>query len=609
MCGIVGYVGPQQAQEVLIRGLSKLEYQGYDSAGLAVFHEGRLEVRKKHGRLKSLAEGLASSPLMGQLGIAHTRWATHGKPSDINAHPHTDEHGKFAVVHNGIIENYLELKEELMSQGHRFVSETDSEVIAHLLSSLYDGDLLSTVRRAVEKMRGSYALGILCTDHPEQLVAVRLSSPLVVGVGQGEHFIASDVTALLDYTRDVHYLDEGQMAVLTAGGVQLYDAQGQPVTQSLFHVDWDPVQSEKGGYPHFMLKEIHEQPRSLQNTLTGRISADGKAVTLDEIQLSRQEIAGLDRICIVGCGTAYHAGLVGKTIIESLARVPVEVDVASEFRYRDPVLTPNTLVIVVSQSGETADTLAALRESRRRGVPVLGITNVIGSTIAREADKVLLTMAGPEIAVASTKAYTAQLMAFFLLGLYLAQEKGTLEQEKVARYIQQLRTLPQLVETLLKQTDALREVAERISQHRHLFFIGRGLDYAVALEGSLKLKEISYLHSEAYAAGELKHGTLALVEEGTPVVALATQGHLFEKMRSNIKEIRARGAYVWGIGMQGIPLNQDVVDEHFFIPETEPLFSSVLAVIPLQFLAYYTALALGNDVDNPRNLVKSVMVE
>lgn len=610
MCGIVGYIGNRNAQEIIVEGLRKLEYRGYDSAGVAVLNGAGVEVQKAKGRLSVLEGLLGERPLRGNLGIGHTRWATHGRPSDENAHPHTDAHNRFAVVHNGIIENFLAIKEELLQKGYEFRSETDTEVIAHLLADLYDGDLVSTVRKAVKKMKGAYALGILCEHEPDKLVAVRLASPLIIGVGDGEAFIGSDIPALLEHTRDVYILNEGEMAVLTRDGVELLNAEtGEKIERELFRVEWDLVQAEKGGYDSFMLKEIHEQPRAIRDTMGARVDEANKRVVLPELKMSDAELASFDRIFIVACGTSMHAGLVGKDVIEKLTRVPVEVAIASEFRYRDPIFTDNTLVIVISQSGETADTLAALREAKKRGVRVLAITNVVGSSVDREADEVITTWAGPEVAVASTKAYTCQVVALYLFALYLAQVKGTQTAEQIADIVGELLELPDKVAEVLDQTDSLRAFAERIKHVNSLFFIGRSLDYAVSLEGSLKLKEISYIHSEAYAAGELKHGTLALIEDDVPVIALATQPDIYDKMISNIVEVKARGAHVLGVALEGDHELKKTVDQVIHIPATTPMLTPVLAVIPLQLLAYYAAVARGHDVDKPRNLAKSVTVE
>jgi glucosamine--fructose-6-phosphate aminotransferase (isomerizing) len=610
MCGIVGYIGNKNAQEIIIGGLRKLEYRGYDSAGVAVLTKDGLTYNKAKGRLAVLEKRLEGKPLVGNAGIGHTRWATHGKPSDENAHPHTDAQVKFAVVHNGIIENFLAIKEELIAKGYTFTSETDTEVIAHLLADLYDGDIVSTTQRAVRRMRGAYALGIMTEHEPDKLVAVRLASPLIVGVGQGESFIGSDIPALLEHTRDVYILNEGEMAVLTRDGVELFHAEtGEKIERELFHVDWDLVQAEKGGYESFMLKEINEQPQAVRDTMGARIDPETKKIVLPELKMSDAELASYDRIYIVACGTSMHAGLVGKEVIEKLVRVPVEVAIASEFRYRDPIFTDHTLVIVISQSGETADTLAALREAKKSGVKVLAVTNVVGSSVAREADEVIVTWAGPEVAVASTKAYTCQVVALYLFALYFAQVKGTQTADQIAEVVDHLLQLPAKIGELLKQTDAIREYAQTIKDVNSLFFIGRSLDYAVSLEGSLKLKEISYIHSEAYAAGELKHGTLALIEDNVPVIALATQPDIYEKMVSNIVEVKARGARVLGFALEGDEDLIKTVDQVIHIPATLPFLTPVLTVIPLQLLSYYASTARGNDVDKPRNLAKSVTVE
>lgn len=610
MCGIVGYIGKRGSQDILLDGLKKLEYRGYDSAGIAVFTDNGLEVTKSKGRLAVLEDKLQGQPLTGFVGIGHTRWATHGKPSDVNSHPHTDNTAKFSVVHNGIVENYLQLKEELSGKGHVFVSETDTEVISHLIADEYDGSIIAAVQRAVKRMRGAFALGVLSEYEPDRLVAVRVASPLVIGVGDGENFIGSDIPAILAYTRNVYILNDGEMAVLTRNGVELMTIEGETISKEIVYVDWDLVTAEKAGFDHFMLKEIHEQPKAYRDTMIGRITGDGESVDLKELDMTDEEVRAIRKIHIVACGTAYHAGLVGKSVLESLARIPVENDVASEYRYRSPIITPDTLVIVVSQSGETADTLAALREAQRSGARVLAITNVVGSSIDREADDVLVTWAGPEIAVASTKAYTSQLIAFYLLGLHIARVRGTLEQAAARELIDGLLELPDQVESILEQSAVLKQVAESLSHHKSLFFIGRGVDYAVAQEGSLKLKEISYIHSEAYAAGELKHGTLALIEDDVPVIALVTQEALYEKTLSNIKEVKARGAHVLAIVNSG---SEDEVaksvDELFAIPKTLPILSPALSVVPLQLLSYYASLALGHDVDKPRNLAKSVTVE
>lgn len=609
MCGIVGYIGHRNAQDILLNGLRKLEYRGYDSTGIAVVTDQGMQVEKAQGRLAVLEGRLRSRPLHGRIGIGHTRWATHGGPSEVNAHPHKDREGKISVVHNGIIENYLPLKEELQSKGYSFVSETDTEVIAHLLADLYDGDIVSTVRRAVKRMRGAYALAVLCSEEPDKLIAVRLASPLIIGIGQGENFIGSDIPAILEYTRDVYILNDGEMAVLTNDGVDLMTIEGNLITREMVYVDWDVQTAEKAGYDHFMLKEIHEQPKAYRDTMGARIDESDSRVILDEVRLTAEQLRRIQHIQIVACGTAYHAGLVGRQVMEQMVRVPTTVEVASEYRYRNPIINEHTLVIVVSQSGETADTLAALREAKRQGARVIAITNVVGSSAAREADDCIITWAGPEIAVASTKAYTTQLIVFYLLGMHFAQLMGTMDRSSIVEILKHMRQLPEQVQALLDQSERVRATAERLAEHEHLFYIGRGLDYAAAQEGSLKLKEISYIHSEAYAAGEMKHGTLALIEQGTPVIALATQTEVMEKTISNIIEVRARGAYVIGITAQGNEELEKSVDEVFYIPRTLDLLTPALAIVPLQLLAYYAALARGNDVDKPRNLAKSVTVE
>lgn len=610
MCGIVGYLGRQPAVPILIEGLKKLEYRGYDSAGIAVLNGHALTVTKSAGKISLLENMLQEESCPNScIGIGHTRWATHGRPSDINSHPHTDCTGQFAVVHNGIIENYQILKEWLQQEGHSFVSETDTEVLPHLVEHFYRGDLETAVLEVMSRVKGSYAMVVFTQKEPNKLVAARKDSPLVVGLGENEYFLASDIPAILNHTRQAYILNDGEVAVLMAEGVQVLDRWGLPVDKPVFTVEWDAVAAEKGGYEHFMLKEIHEQPKALQDTLTSRITPDHRRIQLSEVTLSPQQIRDIRKILIVACGTAYHAGLVGKYVIEKLARIQVEVDIASEFRYRDPLLDGHTLVIVVSQSGETADTLAALREAKRKGARVLAVTNVVGSSVSREADDVLYTWAGPEIAVASTKAYTTQLICMYLIGLYLAQVRESLRPGEIEQIIKELRLLPKQVQTILDRERMIKDLAVKHTASENCFFIGRGLDYAVAMEGSLKLKEISYIHAEAYAAGELKHGTLALIVQGIPVLALTTQEDLLEKTISNIKEVKAREATVIGLAFEG---NEEVlksVDEVIYLPRTHQVLASVLAVIPLQLLAYYAAVARGTDVDQPRNLAKSVTVE
>lgn len=608
MCGIVGYVGKKQAQSILLAGLKKLEYRGYDSAGLAVYNGERIQVNKTVGRLTTLEDKLKSQHMPGRIGIGHTRWATHGKPSDDNSHPHTDNSGKIAIVHNGIVENYLSLKQELTAKGHTFVSETDTEVIAHLLAELYDGDIAATVQQAVKRLEGAFALTVSTEYEPDKLVVVREKSPLVIGVGEGEHYIASDAPAILPFTRHMIILQDGDIAIISSDNVDLFTSGEGPIEREVQEVTWDVAQAERGGFDHFMQKEIFEQPKAFRDTLGGRI--DGNRICLqNELALTKEQIRNVDRIHVVACGTASYAGMVGKGLIEKLARIPVEWDIASEYRYNDRIITKKTLVIVVSQSGETADTLAAMREAQQHGARVLAITNVVGSSISREADEVIYTWAGPEIAVASTKAYTSQLIVFYLIALFFAQVRGTQTAERLTALTSELQKLPDYAEAILEQADKIRDIACKIVSYDNLFYIGRGLDYALSLEGSLKLKEISYIHSEAYAAGELKHGTLALIEEGTPVIALATQTDVFSKTLSNIKEVKARGAQVIGLrrsGDDGLDLSVDNVLE---IPAVHPLLAPPLAVIPLQLLAYYTAILRGNDVDKPRNLAKSVTVE
>lgn len=609
MCGIVGYVGQRNVAEVVIHGLSKLEYRGYDSAGIAVLNSAKIRVVKSVGRLANLEDKLETEQLSGHLGIGHTRWATHGRPSDENAHPHQDCSGRFALVHNGIIENYLSLREELVNKGHQFKSETDTEVIVHLVEELFNGDLKSTMIEVGKRIHGAYSIVVMTKDDPNTLIAMRKQSPLIIGLGEAENFVASDIPAILEYTRDVYVLSDGEMAVVKADSVEFFTLLGEPVTKEVLKVTWDAVAAERGGYEHFMLKEIHEQPKAINDTLTGRISADLTKVVLNELKWDAEYANSIDRIHIVACGTSWHAGLVGKAVIEKLARIPVDVEIASEYRYRDPIRSANTLIIVISQSGETADTLAALRDAKERGQRVLAITNVVGSSVDREADDVIITWAGPEIAVASTKAYTTQLVALYLLGIYFAQSRNLLSSEESKEILQALDGLSQVADQVLDTAPQLEEFAKKYSDAHDTFFIGRGVDYSVALEGSLKLKEISYIHAEAYAAGELKHGTLALITDGVPVIALATQMDLYEKTVSNIKEVKARDAFVLGVTWVGNEDLEKSVDEVIYLPKTHPLLAPIATVIPLQLLSYYAAVSRGNDVDKPRNLAKSVTVE
>ena len=604
MCGIVGYIGPKKAAPILFDGLSKLEYRGYDSAGIAVLEQNELIVEKKEGRLKGL-EDLVGDKFTANVGIGHTRWATHGRPSDVNSHPHQDSSGNIAVVHNGIIENYLALKEMLIEKGHKFLSETDTEVVPRLIEEYYKGDLLAAVKRAVQDLHGAYALVVTHKDDPSRLICVRKDSPLVIGLGEGENFIASDIPAIIQYTRKTIILDDNEIAVITKDKVEVMDNQGNSVDKEVLIVDWDSVAAEKDGYPHFMLKEIHEQPTALRNTLKDRIVGD--TVNLESLNISAEYLKKIRNISIVACGTAYHAGLVGKEIFEGLLRIPVEVSVASEFRYRNPLVDEKTLVIVVSQSGETADTLAALRESKRRGSKVLAITNVKGSSVAREADFMFHTVAGPEIAVASTKAYTTQLLGFYLVTLYFGQLLG---KELPKELYSGLKELPILADKIIRETEKkIEELIKPFEGWGDSFFIGRGLDWHVAEEGALKLKEISYIHAEAYAAGELKHGTLALIEKDIPVIALATQADVYEKTVSNIQEVKARDGYIIALVQEGDIETRKSADQVLEIPKIPSLLSPILAVLPLQLISYHVAVVRGCDVDKPRNLAKSVTVE
>ena len=570
--------------------------------------DGEIKVRKFKGRLKNLADDLEQSPLKGSMGIGHTRWATHGEPSDINSHPHTNENATISVVHNGIIENYIKLREWLKGKGYEFYSETDTEVIPNLVDYYYKGDLFEAVVKATSKMEGSYAIGVICKDEPDKIVAVRKDSPLIVGVGKEEYFIASDIPAVINHTREVYLLEDKEFVIMTRDGIEIKTEDGEVVDKDIYHVTWDVDAAEKGGYEDFMLKEIHEQPKAIKDTLTSRVIKNTK-IQLDDIDFTKEELEAFDRVFIVACGTAYHAGLVGKTIIEKLAKIPVEVDIASEFRYRDPLITENSLLIVVSQSGETADTLAVLRDAKRIGARVLAITNVVGSSVSREAHHVVYTWAGPEIAVASTKAYETQLIAMYILGIYFGEIKGTINNELSEALKEELMNLSEKVKEILTQKEKLQKYASKNYMDKDVFFLGRGLDYAVALEGSLKLKEISYIHSEAYAGGELKHGTIALIEDGTPIIALLTDEKLKDKMISNIREVVTRGAKILGIANEGDKEAKEVCDDVIYIPKTNALLTPVLSVVPLQLLAYYMAKQKGCDVDKPRNLAKSVTVE
>ncbi|GHG02381.1 glutamine--fructose-6-phosphate aminotransferase [isomerizing] [Deinococcus piscis] len=606
MCGIVGYIGPNNAQEILISGLSKLEYRGYDSAGIAVGDGACIATRKKAGKLANLADDLEHSPLSGTFGIGHTRWATHGPPNDTNSHPHTTENGDIVLVHNGIIENYMELKEGLLARGHEFRSDTDSEVVAHLIEEAYAGNLEEAVRAALAKVRGAYALVVTHKDH-RQIVAARTVSPLVMGVGEGEMFLASDVPALLNYTRQMVFIQDGDMVILDDDGYRITDLQGNSVEREVETIDWDAEAAEKGGYDSYMQKEIFEQPQALSNTLLGRLHDDQGSVELD-IELDPNSF---DRIHIVACGTAYYAGMVGKYLLEQLARVPVELDVASEYRYREPVVTDRTLAIAVSQSGETIDTLEGMREAMRGGAQTLGIINAKGSSMTRELDHTLYVHAGPEIGVASTKAYTSMVSAFLLLALWLGQQRGTLSKEEVAHLVHEARSLPRLISEALsdERLARVREVAQKYHQARDYLFLGRGVNNPTAYEGALKLKEISYIHAEAYAAGEMKHGPIALIDEHLPVVVVATESRLLEKTISNVQEVRARGGRVILILSDGDTENVQHAEDVLYVPRCDEMISPIVNAVPMQLLAYYTADTLGKDVDKPRNLAKSVTVE
>lgn len=608
MCGIVGYIGKEQAAPIILDGLSRLEYRGYDSAGVAVFDGEKIMTQKATGRLKvleNLTRGGETMP--GQAGIGHTRWATHGAPSDKNAHPHTNNAGTIAVVHNGIIENYIPLKKKMADKGYQFVSETDTEVLAHLLDYYYKGNPLEAVTKVLHRVEGSYALGIMFADYPDEIYAARKDSPLIVGQNESGCFIASDVPAILKYTRNVYYMDNQEVAALRRDGLRFFSVDEEEVKKESVTIDWDADAAEKAGYEHFMLKEIYEQPRTVTETISPRIQNND--IVIEELNMTDEELRAVKKIHIVACGSAYHAGVTGKYVLEGLARIPVEVDVASEFRYRNPILEEGSMVIVISQSGETADTLAALRESRARGFKVLGIVNVVGSSIAREADACLYTWAGPEIAVATTKAYSAQLTALYMLAMKFAKVRGTIDENQFQQLLADLRCLPDQIELLLGQKEKIQHFANRYVGARDIFFIGRGIDYAISLEGSLKLKEISYIHSEAYAAGELKHGTISLIEEGTLVVALSTQPALFQKTISNIVEVKARGAFVMAVTNEENKAIEKASDYVVYIPETNSYFTNSLAIIPLQLFAYYVAVGRGCDVDKPRNLAKSVTVE
>lgn len=608
MCGIVGYIGKHQAAPIILEGLAKLEYRGYDSTGMAVFDGKKINIQKAAGRLQVLENMTRGGETMpGCVGIGHTRWATHGKPTDINAHPHDNQDGTIAVVHNGIIENYQQLKQRLINRGYKFVSDTDTEVLVQLIDYYYKGNPLEAITKVLHRVEGSYALGILFADHPEEIFAVRKDCPLIVGTSSEGSFIASDVPAILKYTREVYYIDNQEVVALKENEIHFYTVDEEEIQKTPSHVDWDAEAVAKGGYEHFMLKEIYDQPRAVRETFEKHMK-DGN-VEIEELRMTDEEIRKLSRIHIVACGTAYHAGMTAKYVIESMARISVEVDMASEFRYRNPIIEEGALVIVISQSGETADTLQALRDSKARGAKVLGIVNVVGSSIAREADSVMYTWAGPEIAVASTKAYSAQLIALYLLAMKFARVKGTISEEEYQKLVFDLRRLPEQIELLLGNKTRIQRFANRYVAAKSVFFIGRGLDYTLSMEGSLKLKEITYMHSEAYAAGELKHGPISLIEDGTLVMASLTQEDLYKKTISNIREVKSRGAFVLALTTTGHDDIEDTADYVLYIPQTNRYFTNSLAIIPFQMFAYYVSIGKGLDVDKPRNLAKSVTVE
>ncbi len=612
MCGIVGYIGHKEATSFLVDGLKSLEYRGYDSAGVAVYNQG-IEWIKTQGRLKELERCLKKEKLEGTYGIGHTRWATHGAPSFENAHPHMNQKSDIAVVHNGIIENYLEIKQELEEKGYCFASETDTEVIVHLIEETLRFDetqsFFSAVMKATKRLKGSYGLGVISSKNPEEIIAVRKDSPLVIGLGDGENYLASDIPALLKYTRNVYFLENGEAAILTKDRVQVFDTFEKELKKEVFRVEWDLDAAEKNGYPHFMLKEIFEQPRVIQDTLKGRLSHHSTEVLFEHVHIGEESLRHINRMYIVGCGTAYYAGLIGKELIERNTRIPVVAEVASEFRYKEPILDEKTCVILISQSGETADTLAAMEMAKQAGATVMAVVNVVGSTIAREAEHILYTNAGPEIAVASTKAYTSQLVAMYLLSMYIGQKLGTLSRVDFEKLKNALMALSEQVESVLERHEEMKQLAEKYLKMKNIFYIGRGLDYVASLEGALKIKEIAYLHAESYQAGELKHGPIALIEKGSVLMGLLGQEALMEKTMSNIKEVKARGADVIAIALEGNVLVEHIADHVFFVPKTHWMFTSLLINIPQQLFAYYISSGLGQDVDKPRNLAKSVTVE
>lgn len=606
MCGIVGYVGHGDTKEIILHGLKTLEYRGYDSSGMALMSDGEILVEKKAGRIENLEESMKGKNFSSEIGIGHTRWATHGVPSDRNSHPHYSMDKSVAVVHNGIIENYQVLRKELEEKGYIFSSDTDTEVISQLIQDMYNGNILDTVSKVVKKLEGSYAVGVLHKNHPDELICAREHSPLVIGIGEKENFIASDISALLKYTKDVYYLEDGDIAVLKAGSIEIFDRDEKPVTREKKYIEWNLEQATKCGYPHFMLKEIFEQPQAVKETFEKRVH-NGR-VDFSDV-LNYEDIKNINKIYIVACGTAYHAGLQGQFALQKIAKLDSIADIASEFRYNDPFIDEKTMVIFVSQSGETSDTLAALKEAKSKGALTIAVTNVVGSTISREAHKTIYTMAGPEIAVASTKAYTTQVTIFYLFALYMAELRKVISKEKYEEYLSEIKNMPEKIQDILDNCEEIKTAAEYFKDRTNGFFIGRGLDYKVAVEASLKIKEVSYVHTEAFASGELKHGTIALIEEGTPVVVIATQKNLIDKSVSNIKEVKARGAYIITVGFDDEENLKNVSDNFIGIPECNDMFSGFLSIVPLQLLAYYTSDAKGIDVDKPRNLAKSVTVE
>ena len=606
MCGIVGYIGRGNTKKIILQGLKTLEYRGYDSSGIALISKGNIVVEKKAGRIEKLEESIAGKDYPSDIGIGHTRWATHGVPSDKNSHPHYSMDKSVAVVHNGIIENYQNLRKELVGKGFIFSSDTDTEVISQLIQDMYNGDILDTVEKVIKRLVGSYAIGVIHKDHPNELICAREHSPLVIGIGNGENFIASDVSALLKYTKDVYYLEDGDIATLKIGSVEIFDRDKKTVSREKKHIEWSLEQATKCGYPHFMLKEIFEQPQVIKETFEKRVH--NKKIDFSDI-LTYEEIKNINKIYIVACGTAYHAGLQGQFAFQKIAKLEVFTDVASEFRYSNPFIDEKTMVIFVSQSGETSDTLAALKEAKTKKALTVAITNVVGSTISREAHKVIYTMAGPEIAVASTKAYTTQITIFYLFSLYIGKLKGVISDEKYQEYLSDIENIPEKVQKVINNHEKIKFIAEYLKDKTNGFFIGRGLDYKIALEASLKMKEVSYIHTEAFASGELKHGTIALIESGTPVIVIATQKNLLDKSVSNIKEVKARGAYIITVGFENDESLKEVSDSFISLPLCDDLFSGFLSIIPLQLLAYYTSSLKGIDVDKPRNLAKSVTVE